>query len=109
MVDPDDLRELLGNIIENALKWTNSTIIINGEIKSDRFVLVIEDDGAGLAPKLIESIMQRGIRHDEKITGTGIGLSLVQEICDINNIEMTIENRQLHGLNVTLVFEISPK
>jgi len=37
--------------------------------------------------------------------GTGIGLSLVGEICDIYNIGLTIENRQTSGLRVTLVFE----
>ncbi len=105
MVDPDDLRELLGNIIENALKWTNSMIAITGNATANRFTLIIEDDGAGLDPKLIDSIMLRGIRHDQKIPGTGIGLSLVQEICEVYSIDMTIENRQSNGLSVTLGFD----
>jgi len=104
-VDPDDLRELLGNITENALKWTQTIVNITGISKTDELLLTIEDDGKGLDPGLIESILQRGIRHDQKIPGTGIGLSLVREICDIYNIGMTIENRQTSGLRVTLVFE----
>ncbi len=106
-VDPDDLRELLGNIIENAVKWTETEIIVSGSINSDKLSLSIEDDGKGLEPKLIESILVRGIRHDQKTPGTGIGLSLVREICDINNIDLTIENRQSHGLCVTLIFDMA--
>ncbi len=104
-VDPDDLRELLGNITENALKWTQSIVDITGVSKGNELTLIIEDDGKGLDPRLIETILQRGIRHDQQIPGTGIGLSLVREICDIYNIDMTIENRQTSGLRVTLVFE----
>jgi len=104
-VDPDDLRELLGNIIENALKWTQTIVDITGVSKNGELKLMIEDDGNGLDPQHIETIMQRGIRHDQKTPGTGIGLSLVREICDIYNIGLIIENRQTSGLCVTLVFE----
>ena len=104
-VDPDDLRELLGNIVENALKWTQTQIDITGVLNTDKITLIIEDDGKGLDPSLVETIMQRGIRHDQKTQGSGIGLSLVREICSIYNIGLTIENRQTRGLRVTLVFE----
>ena len=106
-VDPDDLRELIGNIIENALKWASSKIDVTGTVEDTKLTLSIEDDGAGLEPKLIDSIMQRGIRHDQKMPGSGIGLSLVQEICAVYYIDLTIENRQSHGLCVTLEFEIT--
>jgi len=107
-VDPDDLRELIGNIVGNALKWAKSTINVTGTVEDAKLTLSIEDDGAGLEPKLIDSIMQRGIRHDQKTPGSGIGLSLVQEICAVYKIDLTIENRQSHGLCVTLEFEITP-
>lgn len=106
-VDPDDLRELVGNIIENALKWAKSTIDVTGTRDGATLTLSIEDDGAGLEPKLIDSIMQRGIRHDQKTPGSGIGLSLVHEICAVYGIDLTIENRKSHGLCVTLEFEIA--
>ena len=104
-VDPDDFRELLGNIVENAVKWTRTRVEITAAVKSSKVTLTIEDDGKGLEPKLIETIMLRGVRHDEKTQGTGIGLSLVREICKIYTIDLTIENRQTSGLRVTLVFD----
>lgn len=106
-VDPDDLRELIGNIVENALKWAKTMVNITGKIDGVKLLLSIEDDGTGLEPKLIDSILQRGIRHDQKTPGSGIGLSLVQEICAVYYIGLTIENRQSHGLCVTLEFEIA--
>ena len=104
-VDPDDLRELIGNIVENAFKWAKSMIVVTGISDGGKLTLSIEDDGEGLEPKLIDSIMLRGIQHDQKTPGSGIGLSLVQEICAVYNIELTIENRQSHGLCITLEFE----
>ncbi len=106
-VDPDDLRELLGNIIENAVKWAENTVNISGQLVGSIFVLIVEDDGHGLDPRLIETLMERGVRHDRKKPGTGIGMALVREICGIYDIDITIENRQSHGLSVKLNFEIA--
>ncbi len=105
-VDPEDLRELIGNIIENALKWTDTMVAISGIVERGKLTLSIEDDGEGLDPRLIETTMQRGVRHDQQTPGTGIGLALVREICEINHIRLAIENRQSHGLCVTMIFPV---
>ncbi len=106
-VDPDDLRKLLGNIIENAVKWTNIMVVITGTQSDNKLILTIEDDGAGLDPALIDTIVERGKRHDQKTPGTGIGMSLVKEICTIYEIGLSIENRQSSGLCVTLNIDIA--
>ena len=103
-MDPHDLRELLGNIIENASKWAAAHVAISGavHVSQGSFQLTIEDDGPGVEPARIVSMMERGKRFDESIPGTGIGLSIVKEITEIYSIPITIQNRQSHGLSICL-------
>lgn len=108
-MDPHDLRELLGNIIENACKWAASNIVISGYYQSNTnvFSLTIEDDGPGIDASKILSMMDYGKRFDETTPGTGIGLSIVKEIAEIYTIPIAIQNRQSHGLSVRVDLPIA--
>ena len=103
-VDPNDLEELLGNVIDNAVKWSHSAIGIVLRRHGERPVLVIEDDGPGADPDGIEQIMERGIRLDSQKPGTGLGLSIVKDIASVYDLRVAIENRGGGGLRVTVTF-----
>lgn len=100
-VDPSDLRELLGNLLENSCKWASSAVSI--EWRADN-LMIVEDDGPGVDPEHIRGMTARGVRYDESTPGTGIGLSIVREICDVYGLSLTIENRQTNGLRVSVAF-----
>lgn len=84
--EPGDLQELLGNLLENAFKWAKSRVLLTvhpGETAPNRrpgLVLVVEDDGPGIPADRVASVLQRGVRGDERVQGHGIGLSIVQDI-----------------------------
>lgn len=99
-LDPHDLRELVGNIVENAVKWAASEVAITW---SDRR-LTVTDDGPGVDPEKIRTMTERGVRLDEQVPGTGLGLSIVQEICTVYGLTLSIENRQTNGLRVSIGF-----
>lgn len=99
-LDPHDLRELLGNIVENAVKWAKSEVTIDWKDRR----LVVTDDGPGVDPEKIRNITERGVRLDTRVRGTGLGLSIVQEICSIYGLALVIENRQGAGLRVCIRF-----
>ncbi|MGB7287315.1 MAG: HAMP domain-containing sensor histidine kinase [Salaquimonas sp.] len=103
-MDPHDLRELIGNIVENASKWASSRVSITGSIQTSpaSFLYTVEDDGPGIDAGKIASMMERGKRFDESIPGTGIGLSIVKEIAEIYSIPVAIHNRQSSGLRLSL-------
>ena len=103
-VDPHDLRELAGNLAENAVKWARSSVRIHWRPAGAGGALIIEDDGPGVAADKIHSMTERGVRHDEQAPGTGLGLSIVQEICDVYGLALAIENRQQRGLRVSVTF-----
>ncbi len=82
--DEGDFMEIMGNLIENACKWTNSLIVIKVKslIGKQAYQLSINiiDDGPGIEVSKREDILKRGQKLDEKVEGQGIGLSVVSEL-----------------------------
>jgi two-component system sensor histidine kinase PhoQ len=86
--DEGDLLELLGNLLENAFKWTHHQVVLRVvriapvDPRSWRAGLDIrvEDDGPGIPPENLEKVLQRGVRGDERVQGHGIGLAIVEDI-----------------------------
>lgn len=103
-VDPHDLDELLGNILDNAVKWSRTAIGVSAEREGGRIRLVIEDDGPGADPADIKRMMERGIRLDSQTPGTGIGLSIVRDIATVYDLAIDITNRPDGGLRVAVLF-----
>ncbi len=103
-VDPHDLEELVGNILDNAVKWSRTAIGVSAERDAGRIRLVIEDDGPGADPAGIKRMMERGIRLDSQTPGTGIGLSIVRDIASVYDLAIDITNRADGGLTVAVLF-----
>ncbi|MBW8299870.1 MAG: HAMP domain-containing histidine kinase [Hydrogenophaga sp.] len=103
-VDPHDLEELLGNILDNAVKWSRSMIGVTLDRVGTRPRLVIEDDGPGADPADIKRMTERGIRLDSQTPGTGIGLSIVKDIASVYDLGIEITNREAGGLRVSISF-----
>ncbi len=102
---PDDLTELLGNILENAANWAKSRVLVR-VTGADPAVVRVEDDGPGVAEEALEALVQRGLRLDERTQGFGLGLAIAQDICDAYGAELTFGRGEavsgLGGLLVTL-------
>ena len=76
-----DLLEIAGNVMENACKWCRRAVWVSAEPVSDeRFRLVLEDDGPGLPSDRRDEVLKRGARLDESAPGSGLGLSIVDEL-----------------------------
>ena len=101
-IDPHDLRELIGNVLENASKWAKSAVTVTASRHGNQRLVTVEDDGPGVAADKIETLTTRGQRLDHQKPGTGLGLAIVNDICDVYGIALTIENRTEGGLKVRL-------
>jgi signal transduction histidine kinase len=97
-IEAGDLIELLGNLLDNAQKWADTTIRVSFE----NDVLAIEDDGPGVAEAQISVIENRGVKLDESKAGSGLGLAIVRDIAEINNMTLRLGNSALGGLNATI-------
>jgi signal transduction histidine kinase len=93
-----DLLELLGNLLDNARKYGKSKV----EVNFTGNALVIDDDGPGVPPENIASIRERGKRLDETRKGFGLGLSIVEDIADIYDLNLDFGRSPLGGLRVQL-------
>lgn len=103
--ETQDLQEILGNLLDNAFKWARSSVQCHVSIIDQQLIIAIEDDGPGLSESQRELVLQRGVRMDEKIPGSGLGLSIVQELVTLYGGVLTIEPSPLGGLRTTIRFK----
>lgn len=105
--DEADLLEILGNLLDNACKAAKQEIQLEISHSSKNMMIVIEDDGAGIAPDLKEEILQRGTRVDTYQQGHGIGLAIVRDLVNSYQGSMLIESSvRLKGAKFTLNFPL---
>jgi signal transduction histidine kinase len=102
--DRQDLEEMAGNLFDNACKWAKSRVVVSAMPASGaRWALVVEDDGPGLAPEDRERVLERGERLDESVPGSGLGLSIVEDIAKLYGGGLELGTSALGGLKTALI------
>jgi two-component system, OmpR family, sensor kinase len=97
------LKQVLDNIISNAIKYADTTPNIKITLKE--YTLEIIDHGKGMDENTILQIYQRYYQADEKQTGEGIGLSVVKNFCDTYKIRLSISSELGEFTKVVLQFQ----
>jgi signal transduction histidine kinase len=98
-----DFMEIAGNAMENAGKWGRSRVRVRAiPLDGERLSLTIEDDGPGLAPEQREAVIRRGARLDESAPGSGLGLSIIDELARAYRGALKLGASDLGGLAVSL-------
>jgi len=95
--DPQDLLEILGNLLDNAFKYGRGKLRITAQQTEQRLTLWIEDNGPGVPPDQREQLGQRGLRLDSRQTGQGIGLAVAKDIIDSYGGRLAIGESDLGG------------
>lgn len=95
--DEQDLMELLGNLLDNAFKYGNSHIDIQGHILHRQLCITIQDNGSGIPVEDRERILQRGQRLDTRHPGQGIGLAIALDIITSYQGTLTISDNDRPG------------
>ena len=97
-----DLQEVAGNILENACKWCRARVRASAEPApgTGTFQLIVEDDGPGLPEDRREEVLKRGARLDESAPGSGLGLSIVEELARAYGGRVELGRSALGGLKV---------
>ncbi|BAJ00472.1 ATP-binding protein [Shewanella violacea] len=101
----EDGMELIGNLLDNAHKWANSHVEIRAKLAEEAIMLIIEDDGPGVASDELKQLTDRGRRLDEATMGHGLGLSIVKDIAEQYKIQLTFAHSDLGGLKICLRFK----
>jgi len=100
--EPQDIDEMLGNVLENAFVWCRSKVGVSSVEEGRSIVLIVEDDGPGLSPEQMSLAMQAGQRLDERSPGFGFGLSITSELTELYAGSLTLDRSELGGLRVSL-------
>ena len=108
--DEGDLMELLGNLIENAYKYSKSQVRIivhYMSLEQDQMrelCVFIEDDGPGISSSCHDFVLERGVRLDSTALGQGIGLSIVKQIVQSYSAQIRINQSILGGARFEIRF-----
>ena len=100
-----DLEEMVGNLMDNACKWTKSEIYVRADPanRDGHMKLTIDDDGPGLEPNEYETVLKRGLRLDETTPGSGFGLSIVNDLARAYKGSLQLDESPLGGLRAVLI------
>ncbi len=93
-----DLEEMVGNLIENAAKWSDSRVEISCLREGEQILIQVADDGPGIDKQVRSSVFMRGERLDEDKPGTGLGLSIVKDLSGLYGGTITLSDNDPHGL-----------
>ena len=99
---PEDLTELLGNILENATKWANKAVSVSVTKGNKAISIRVEDDGPGVPENQLNTLGQRGVRLDEQKQGTGLGLAIARDVSEAYDGALSFEPSHMGGLAVTV-------
>lgn len=107
--EPWSLREMIGNLIDNALLYTpaGSEITLGLEQSAGLITLSIQDSGSGVSNALLERLHQpfeRGGRQDT--TGSGLGLAIVDSIAQAHNATLQMRSEPGQGLWIGVQFPV---
>jgi signal transduction histidine kinase len=101
-VQREDLDEMLGNLLDNACKWTRTRVVVESAQESNRVVITVDDDGPGVAPEMRDQVLRRGVRADEAAPGSGFGLAIVRDLAELYGGSITLGASPAGGLRARL-------
>ena len=110
--DRDRLTQILVNILDNAVKFTqeSGSVFIDAQQKDGNTVLTIADTGIGVPKEEIRRLGERFYRVDRSrsrdLGGTGLGLSIVKHLMIAHGGKMEIESQLGRGTKVSLYFPL---
>jgi signal transduction histidine kinase len=95
--DEERLRQLIGNLVQNALRHASSTVRVRVSRKPPNVLLEVEDDGPGIPNDALEKVFDRFYRVDRGRSraqgGTGLGLAIVRHVAEAHGGRAWAVNR----------------
>ena len=109
MGDKGKIKEIIINLLDNAIKFTNEGFIKISTSQNKNYVsLIIEDTGIGIDPEDMPHIFERFYRGEksrsENSSGLGIGLAIAKELVYMQNGKIEVESKKSKGSKFTVNF-----
>ena len=101
-VPMEDLEEMLGNLLDNACKWSKGRVTVAASAAGGSVRLTVDDDGPGLEASMRERVLQRGVRADQAAPGSGLGLAIVEDLADAYGGTIALDGSPIGGFRAVL-------
>ncbi|WP_315705925.1 MULTISPECIES: HAMP domain-containing sensor histidine kinase [unclassified Bradyrhizobium] len=103
--DPNDLIELIGNLLDNAAKWARQHVVVSVSDLGSTVLISVEDDGPGIPKEHRTRIFDVGVRLDEQKPGTGLGLAIARDLAALYDGQLWIDESRHGGAAMKLVLK----
>ncbi len=109
--DKDKIRQVIINILDNAIKYTSSggSIRINTQKIRNFAKITINDNGCGISEKDLPHIKEKFYKANNNVRGTGIGLAVADEIIKMHSGEINISSEIQKGTTVEIILPVESK
>jgi signal transduction histidine kinase len=104
--DPTRLRQVVANLVDNAVKYTpaGGKVFLSAEARDDRVFITVRDTGPGIPAEEQEKIWERLYRgdHSRSQRGLGLGLAMVKALVEAHGGRVTVANQPAGGAAFTV-------
>ncbi len=113
MIDTDSFETIIGNLLENAIKYSRDEKYIGISLEQDdsEVVLKVKDHGMGIPKKSMKHIFEKFYRAEDVLTantkGHGLGLSIVKNLVELNGGEISVRSEENEGSCFTIRFPVA--
>ncbi|TKA97759.1 HAMP domain-containing histidine kinase [Cereibacter changlensis] len=101
-MDAQDFEEALGNLLDNATKWSRGQVKLSAAADGDEAVVTVEDDGPGLPENAHAEALRAGGRLDLSAKGSGLGLPIARDLVEVYGGSLALGSSGLGGLCAVL-------
>jgi PAS domain S-box-containing protein len=113
LVDPRRIRQVLHNLIGNAIKYSKGgQITVSCEVEGDHIVVSVSDQGEGIPPQYVEKIFERFFQIDgastRRVGGSGLGLSISRGIIEAHDGRIWVESVAGQGSTFRFTLPLAP-
>lgn len=110
MGDGDRLKQVFINIIDNAIKYTESggQVLVEAAEQEGCIQVTVKDTGVGIPAQDVDRVKEKFFKSNKTVRGSGIGLAVADEIVKQHKGLLFIESKEGVGTTVTIVLPIAP-
>lgn len=108
MADKDRIKQVFINIIDNAVKYTESggQVLISAVMQEGCLHVVVSDTGVGIPEADLSHVKEKFYKANKTVRGSGIGLAVADEIVCQHNGFIFVESKESVGTTVTVVLPL---
>jgi PAS domain S-box-containing protein len=113
VLDPDKITQVLSNLVDNALKFTEKgSVEISVMLRGDEVECIVRDTGVGITPENVKKLFEKFQQFSRKAgpgeKGFGLGLSIAKGIIELHRGRIWAQSNPGQGTSITFALPLEP-